>query len=717
MKCLKINESLYVVEQKIENDNIVQKREPTNFLLCYDRSGSMSYHIVDLCTQLKNFITTIPKGDTVSIGYFSGEGQYSFIIKGFKISDDSDYQSLYKLIDKNNTTIGLTCFSEILMECNKVVEDLSVFSNKFSFCLFTDGYPVVSDTKKEVENIFKAIDKIKGKLHTAVNVGFGSYYNKDLMTKWTEKIGGILIHSSLINEYSLSLQKLLNLTNSTSPKKEVKSVVKAPLATFTISPDGIMLYDVDEAGKLYVSPSKESTTSLYYITDKSVGQETNITEEDYIGLYASSFVMTQKTKTDIALEIMGKVGDKEIIDSITNAFTIDEYGYTENKILNCVVDETKRFKSGKDLHYLPPIDAFCVFDVLEKLTTDEEAKFYPYHENFKYNKIGKSTLTKAGYPKFIRNDDCYSPLSDLVWNESRMNLSIRCNIKGKIKLNKVDDVRPSDIGFSEHYPTYRWKNYTIIADGVVNVKNIYVSTSKETYEFFKDKKVVIDDNFDDNGIYGIDISKLPAMNRAMCKETSGTELCKKLYRMEEIKGILKSLKYYLEEEFPEPKTIKDSALSEEQQNFLIANGIDMRSGAYSPSVEIDYDVHDMYIAKIFDIKIAKLSSLPTVKKVLDKLSTKKSLTLNESIVNLGICEYLVFKTKNDDSDFRKMFLEKRIEHYKKELNSLRSSVNKVKFAILQSKKNFDEFDSREGNVLTIDGNTFTFVYGEQQITI
>jgi hypothetical protein len=717
MKYVEIKKDLFVVEQEVTFDNLVIKNEPINHMFLYDRSGSMYYHLDNLCNQLVLMLKKIPKGDTISIGYFSGEGQYNFILKGFKITDDNDYSILEKTIMNNSTTIGCTCFSEILSETETVIKDLSVFSDSFSLHLLSDGYPVVSNYSKEIHDIFKAIDKIKGKIQTAMLIGFGSYYNKELMKKMTENLGGILIHSSLINEYSNTLEKFLSLTKSSSPKKAIDSYVENPQAIFSLSDEGVILYNVEADGKIYVSPNKE-TTKVYYISNTKPECPECSVDDMITGLYGATFVLTQQCNTDLALEVMGKVGDKYIIDNITNAFTIDEYGASEALISDCMVNTKSRFKTGQDKNYLPPVDSFCVFDVLSKLMEDEKSYFFPYHENFKYKKIGRSTKSKDGYPTFVADKNIKCPITTLVWNESRLNLSVKSTIKGKIKLNTYEEKSASDYGFSDYYPCFVYRNYTFIKDSIVNVETVYVNTSKDIYEFFKSKSVVVDDTFDENGIYGLQLLGLPAINRKMADgNTSGTALCKNLYREQELKGKLKSLKWFFENEFPEDEISKSSPLSEDQQKFLIANGIDLnQKGLFSPPMENASEVSDYYVAKTFDIKIKSLSSLPSVKKVNEKLESNKSLTLSESIVNLGIDEYLNFK-KHNAIKYRKVFLEEKIKEYKKELSFVRSDIQRTKFSVVLGKKNFDEFQSREDNILDIDGKTFSFVYGEETIKI
>jgi hypothetical protein len=162
---IKVNPNLFLINYSATLDDVITPAKPkTNHIWIYDRSGSM-YSLLDrLIEDLIIRVKKIPAGDTITFGWFSSEGQYNFIIKGFKVTDDSDYTILEKILRANNTTIGMTCFSEILDNTSQVISDLSIFSDQFALCFFTDGYPVVSNYTKEVNNIYNAIAKISNKL-------------------------------------------------------------------------------------------------------------------------------------------------------------------------------------------------------------------------------------------------------------------------------------------------------------------------------------------------------------------------------------------------------------------------------------------------------------------------------------------------------------------------------------------------------------------------
>jgi len=728
-KYIPITEDLCLVEQNVKTKKVVTKRESINHLWIYDRSGSMTYLLPELTSQLIKLSKSLKKGDSLSLGWFSSEGQYNWVFKGFKIADTSDYKALERAIKNNSSSIGMTCFSEILLDTETVIKDLSVISKAFSFHFFTDGYPVVNNYQKEISGIFKAINAIKGKIRAAMFVAYGPYYNRDLLTKMSEKLGALLIHSSLIPEYSNSITKLMALTENQESKEEIEPILNNPLNIFSIADEGVILYSPEDDGKLYINPQKGKDTQIYYISsekpnkknwDKIEISEINfgdINDSHAKALYSGILVLTQQTRTDLALEMAGKIGDKRIINSLTNAFTVEEYGNCENEVNACIEDISLRFTEGRDPNYLPPIDAFCAFDVLKILIEDKEAAFYPYHEKFSYEKIGVASKTAAGYPSFKPDKTSKCPFNDLTWHNCRMNLSVRTNIKGSVVLNDSNGMTPEFLNLEREFPSFIFRNYTFIKDGRVHLKKFFISTSEDTYKLFKNKGIVVEDSFSSTGVYGLDVSGLPAINRAIAVgKTSATEMCHRVLEEQKLKGLMKGLKWLKEQEFPKEIYKEPTDYNESQIKFLADNGIDAtKGGVYNPPREFE-EKKDMYMAKTFEIKVKGLSSLPAVDKVKNKIASGKSRTLSESLVEEALIKYEGVK-KGMPQEMRLKWFENNLSLTQKSLNAVRSRIQENKMSVILGNRWFEEFDSREDCNLELKGNKFNFVLSEEAVDI
>lgn len=716
---VKLTNDLCLVQQVVQDVKKQEVYEPCNHIFIYDRSGSMSGSISELCSQLILICKNVPIGDTVTIGWFASEGDYNFILKGFKISDSKDYTILENAINKNNFTKGCTCFSDILFSTETVISDLSIFSKKFCFSFFTDGYPIVNNYKLEEKKIFEAIAKIKGSLHVSMFIGFGTNYNKELLGRMAESLNGVLVHNTDVSEYYPSMINFMSLSNSLNTKIEIDCKDNNALSIFSVTSDGIIMYSPNSSGKLYVNTIKNTDTTIYYISNTEPKNSTRLqsfdTDEVLIqGIYAALTVLVQTVKIDKALEFAGVLGDVNVIDMINNAFTITDYVYVENFLKSAMVDKSKRFISGKDTKYLPKSDVFCAFNIFQLLVDDDDSYFYPQHPNFKYEKIGLSYIRDLDAPKFESFKTAKCRFNNITWNKNKINLSSpSVKIYGELTLKAIDGVTPASMNLPAKIESFIYKVYTLIVNGEPNVKTIYVSSSKSTYETLKANNVVTDDDYNGSGVYGVSIASVPVMNRAMADgNLSANTLCSKVYKELELQAKLKVYKYF-NEKFEDSGIVENSVYSEEQQKFLIANGYDVKTGGFSwKSIKADAPQDlDFYEAKCFDIDIENFSSLPKISDVIEKINNPKldksgkpkSLTQSQSL----IAEHVnVFNSSSFKADPKLIQIE--IDKANAELKKVRKEIQQLKFQIILSKKWFEEFTSQVENQIIYKGVKFTF---------
>jgi len=718
---VQINPKLYLTEYNfITLDSTLggklKKRDSLNHLFIYDRSGSMYDLLDDLVEDLITRVKSIPIGDTITFGWFSGEGQKNFILKGFKISESRDYTILEKSLRLNKTTIGCTCFSEILHDTEQVIKDLSIFSPNFTLCFFTDGYPVVSSYEREIRDIHNAIEKINSKITASLLVGYGDYYNKQLMSEMATKMGGSLTHSANLSNFSISLDSFLGTVQDS---KKITVTIDAPVnensLIFNMNGKNINLYEVNEKNEIQVSCNENEKTTVYVLTNsKPKGTEVKGSLNLEPALYASSYILTQKTKTDVAIDILGYLGDKKLIDMVTNSFTNAEYGVAEENIIGAVFDPKKRYLDGKVTNYVPPADAFCLLDLIDLLSSDTEAYFYPRHDAFVYKRIGKPAIVDDKYAKFEGDKHSKSSFSDVVWNETKVNLSMRAYITGKIDLPH----EAKKYGLLSPFPTFQWKNYTFVKDGILNVTKVPVSLSESTYKTLLSKNVILPtDKWKKDHIFILNLDTIPIVNRKITEgKTSATDLCIRVLGEQKIKATLKAFKWYKNRDFPEKEITAETAktFAEKQQAFLEGVGINTKTGAYEPPVTYN-EATDFYMAKEFSIKIKGLSSLPKIEVVADKIKGNKKLTTSDSLVAVGVNLYESLKPTTESEKLN--WLQQTIESLNSELKQVRRQIQETKFAVLLGKQWFVEFSSREENKLTIAGFEFTISLEEKKVPI
>lgn len=714
MRYQKISDKLFLVEQEVVKANTkeVQVAKKLNHLFMYDRSGSMYGAIDTLIKDLKTRLRTVAVGDTVTIGWFSSPGEFRFPLKGLKITGPDDFKALDKVLDANSTTLGSTCFSEILKDAEQVVTDLAPLGNNFALVFLTDGYPTVYPYEKEVKAIHTAIKAVAGKVASSLLVGYGNYYNKELMSEMAEKFGGSLIHSSDLAEFPIALSSFMERARESEGKLLVELHARpGPTgAVFSPSGDQVNVYEVED-GAILFAPTKNAVDRVYTLTGQAPkgGEQVKVgSDEQFVkASYAAAYLFTQRTKSDMALDVLGALGDKALVDRVNNAFTNSEYGAAEQGLLDAIGKPNARFLNGKDTNYLPKADAFCLLDALDLLMNDEEAEFYPYHDEFKYNRIGLGAKTKDGYAKFEADKSSRVPLTGLVWNDTKLNLSIRAKIGGTIELKPGH----KKVGLDKEFETFVWRNYALVKDGFLNVQKLPVTLSKDSYDRFLAEGVIdAEHNRHYKGrVYVLNLNRIPVINRVIADgKTSAKDLCVKAFEENRFQAHLKALNFVRNQLEPKDERGLGTELTAEQEEFLKECGVG-RSG-YSPPTE-KLEATDFYMAKEFEIKIKGYSSLPKVDEVQKKLAEKKKLNGPGEL----IAEALGMVKLANKSDLKT--IDSLIETKKASLNKVRSEIQRTKFAIILAKKWFDEFTSRENNVLTIGGDEFTISVTETKVDI
>lgn len=732
---------LFLIEQEVAKPKSLKPvPESLNHIIITDVSGSMYNLLPGLSNDLAKHVRKLPKGDTVSFGWFSGEGSYRFVLKGFKLTEDKDYDSLENTIRKELYTRGTTCFSEILHDTDKVIEDLSAVNSAFALTFFTDGYPVVSNYEREVKSITSAIEKLQGKVSSALLVGYGDYYNKELMATMAQEFGGSLIHSGDLNSFSASFDTFLDDSRENGLKVVVK--IDADISendkVFSINGKQVVLYSPQKDGTVTFVPTKKSKDFLYAITsvlpkdskevlftDTNVKGKSPEVESLVKAAYAASYILTQSTKTDLALEVLATLGDKSLIDIVNNSYTNAEYGKAESQIATAMASPSKRFPKGRDVNYLPAANAFCLLDVLEILMNDDKACFYPQDDRFDYNRISRAVKTKPGYPEFKPDSLAKCDLSSLVWNDKKLNLSVKTKIDGIVELKDA-----KKYGLQEQYQTYVFRNYSLVKDGFLNVQKLPVSLSEGSFNVLQSHGVIepTENWGDKDKVVVLDLTQVPVINRLIAEgKTSAEKLCIKAMQEITLEGQLKSLRY-LQKELSVGVPYKDTGVfTAEQVKFLEDNGI--TKNGFNPPTEREEST-DSYMAKEFEIKIKGFSSLPSMADVLKKFDVpnKKvttALTPSQSIVAKGLQDFWVSGVTNSSPKVQLAWVDDEIKKRTSVLLDVRRDIQETKFAVILGKRWFDEFKSREDNTLTVDGHvlgmndpqTFNIVVREVQVNI
>lgn len=658
-----------------------KKRGPVGHIWILDVSGSMTYFLPELAENVILHSKNLLPGDTISIGWFSSEGMYRFFIKNLLVGGAA-LGVIEHAVRKECRARALTCFSEILEDASLVVDEMSPQASTFSLMFFTDGYPVVSDYDTELGKISAALLALNKKVHNAMFVGYGNYYNKKLLAEMSKTMGGLLVHSSALDEFSRPMGKFIENFGVTYVERTVPELPAFAFAIYngtiiTLKVHGSRIYAPEDCEKIYCVLSQHPW-----------GQRVPAARFPEEAFYAAALIFTKNLQTDRAIEIMTMIGDVHFVRLLNNSWTNLEYGRAESQLQNAAIDKELRFEDGKiSAGNMPTNHDISVFSVLELLSDDKDAYFYPFHGDFEYTRIGQRSFQEEGYPVFSYTDAPRCKFSDLVWNEKRLNLSIRAKIPGTIELDEYH----AQFGFAgKAYNTYVWRNYTIIRDGFHNVRYLPVSVGDIAHVFLGD----VLQPTDEKGIFLIDLWDLPLVTRHEVEAVQAYSLCYAHLKRLKVKAYLKVLKYYRNKLDPDRK-IKSDLLDDEQIGYLMDLGV-TRNG-YSPPVVKDKPT-DKYDIKEFVIKAAGLSSLPSVVSVLKKMEDpRRALTRSAELVANGIVYYRGLPDQSLPA------LEQEIASLK-QLAALDSyDIARAKFAVLVAKQWFSDLTTRENCVIMVDG--------------
>jgi Mg-chelatase subunit ChlD len=211
-----IEKGLHLVRQTISKIAPTTPAEtPTNHLAILDVSGSMSSDLPKIQAQLKRKLPKLLKdGDTLSMIWFSGKGQFGTLFEAEAVSTLADLNDINKAIDRWLRPVGLTGFKEPLAEAEALIARVKK-TNKNPFALFfmSDGH----DNQWNRADILKTVEKTAGVLASATFVEYGYYADRPLLAAMAEKAGGTLIFAEAFDKYEPMFEADVRSSNAKAP--------------------------------------------------------------------------------------------------------------------------------------------------------------------------------------------------------------------------------------------------------------------------------------------------------------------------------------------------------------------------------------------------------------------------------------------------------------------------------------------------------------------
>jgi hypothetical protein len=765
MNKIKFN-NLYLTAESVEKTAqlVSMAAAQVNRIFVIDCSGSMCRDLPLIREQLKNKIPTLlNENDSVSIIWFSGRNQCGILQEGVKVKSVTDLELLNKSIDRWLKDVCLTGFKEPIELTTELIGRLEKkYPGSISTMTFmTDGY----DNQWSEKEIIDVVTKLAEVAASVTFVEYGWYCNRNLMNKMAEATCGTLLFNENFYEYDELVSNEFNKKITDKAKIEVKIVNPTSKIVYGLTDDDeFITFACDDNNSIFVG---SNVKAVYYFSEALKSNiavdvaELSNNHPIISDTYRILSCLTQKMKSDEIFEILKSIGDIHLYKKFTNCFSKQDYTYFQRDCIEAANGHS--FIEGRNTAFIPKDDAYTVIDVLDQLAADYNNKVLIYHDAFDYKKISTNKKQTSSAPaidkdaiiekiknaknatelaeasallneaatapsnelKFVPEEDAKKnglSVMKLTYNENRPNISILVKVNGTINITGQSG-KPA--GLPDEIPTFIYRNYAIINDGIKNVKKLPVVLSEETRKIFNDNHVPLMDVIEDSFEYSvIDIQNMPIINRKMVTTLSAKDFFTKNIELLKNSALQKVLKYYNDQYNEKRSTGYDVLYGVDASNWLKEIGITEYNG-FSPKMETVEPV-DEYIGKSMSVSIKGCSTLPTVKKVIEKVeSGKGTLTKTECLINEGLKVYneftnsSIYQKSSNQTNLISTWLKDETKSAIENNRKLIREVSGMKFSVMLGHVWFNEFATLDENsmVVTVDGEDFDCTVELKDITI
>jgi hypothetical protein len=618
--------------QTLNTSTVEAVPAPVDHVIVIDCSGSMYSDLPTLRSQLKNKLASLVRDrDTVTIIWFSGRGHYGVLVEKFEVRSVVDLSALHTAIDRFLQPQGLTGFKEPLEEVLAAIDRISKARADSVFSLFfmSDGY----DNQWSDSDILAVCKKLEPKLANAAIVEYGYHCNRSLMSKMAETLGGKLIFSKDLQEYQMTFEK--EMSGGVGAKRTpVKLAHDAALGfAFSILGDSLVSFLPDATGTVMVP---EGTRAVAYFTSAK-GEAYDRTKHTDALVWASLVALSQRMASDAIFEVLGAIGDVNLVDIFTNCFSKEDYNLFQAFSMAAALNEGSRYSAGYDANAVPKEDAYTVLQLIADLSDSDENLFYPHHDAFTYERIGAASVQKERNVRFEYGDKTRGyPINGIVWNEDRPNVSVRVRMEGYAVL-PAERVAP----LPEKVDSYVYRNYTIVRDGIVHTRRLPVSLSQATFDKLQANGLLAGETWAAGRVYVLDYPRVPVINRRMVRGVTAQDTFEKVLQLAVLKGTQKVLNALRDEVAPKESKKFLALYGEAATQYLAELGVTDYNGFNPPSETAKSG--DFYMAKELKIAAKGLSSLPKVGDVEAAVAAGKKLKVSEFVMSEAVKKVAEFK--------------------------------------------------------------------------
>jgi len=466
--------------------------------------------------------------------------------------------------------------------------------------------------------------------------------------------------------------------------------------------------------------------------------------------YAAASLFSTRMKPEVVYPILKALGDVALIERMGSCYGKQKYSEFMDLAKTAAFDATKRLTDGYDPSKVPADDAFTVLDLLQILATEDGNEVLLNHPEFKYQRIGRGrvdasanltadeqaeidkltaemgktkdakkigelaskiaavTAGKQDALKFVETSTDPSKgyaVHNLTYNEEKPNISILIRKEGTVDVSSrlKDGEHPK---VPRTFPTFVYRNYAIVKDGLVNVSKLPVKISDATFTKLRDAGVVDGDH--NQGTYVLDLGALPIINRKMVKACSAKSLFEMEWALTKARAAQKVYNTVKKEKFPSKSVGFEIHYGAEAAAWLKEQGFTDYSG-FGPK-QVQAEAKDFYMAKELSISIKGFSSIPSLNEF-KKQAAKGKLTASAGLMAPAFKEvedFLASKVytsaKNQDKLFE-TWLDGQFKATQAEVRKLIGEMARTRFSIVVGQtwpSEFKSIDECQLNI-TVDG--------------
>ena len=466
--------------------------------------------------------------------------------------------------------------------------------------------------------------------------------------------------------------------------------------------------------------------------------------------YAAVSLFSVRMKPEVTHPLLGALGDTAFLELLGSCYGKQKYSSFMDAAKAACFDHKLRLVKGYNPNALPRDDAFTVLDMLNLLQTDDENRVLVDHEKFTYNRIGRgrvdadSVLTdeeqaevakltaemaktkvaaklkelsdkvaaisnKPAPLKFVANPsaDGYA-VSNLTYNEEKPNISILVRREGTVDLSAKVPAELKSV-LPAKFPTFIFRNYAVVKDGLVNVKCLPVRLSAKTISTLMAEtasgRIPANVITSEGTTTFINFDLLPVINRVMVKATSAKKLFETEWTLLKVQAEQKVYSSTIKELGAGKKSASFiETYGQAAADWLKEAGFTDYSG-FGPK-QVQAEATDVYVAKELAVAVKGYSSIPSLNEF-KKQAGKGKLTASAALMAPAVKAVEAFQATVDGKDPAKFeaWLKAQAKSLDVQRRKLISDKAQAVFCVIVGQIWFTEFASIDENSmkLTLDG--------------